>query len=79
MSAVTFHRAFDHGRDVSAQPVSHPRRGFFRRIGDAIALSGQRRAEREIARLLGQSSGRLTDETERRITEHLTRNGKFLP
>ncbi len=54
------------------------RRGLFRRIGDAIALSHQRAAEREIARRFG-NPGKLTDEIERRLFEHLTGNRGFRP
>ncbi len=55
------------------------RRGLFRRIGDAIALSHQRAAEREIARRFGGSPGKLNDEMERRLFEHLTGNRGFHP
>ena len=41
-------------------------------------LSCQRRAERDMGRLLTQSGGRLTDDIERRMTEQLIRNGYFL-
>lgn len=79
MSAIAFHRSLDRRRDALALSANSLRRGIFRRVGDAIMRSNQRRAERDIARWLGQSSGRLTDEIERRITEHLTRNGNFRP
>jgi hypothetical protein len=55
------------------------RRGLFRRIGDAIALSHQRAAEREIARRLGEAPGKLNDEMERRLFEELTGNRGFRP
>ncbi len=38
----------------------------------------QRNAERDIRRLIGWSDGPLSDEFERRITEHLMRNSSFL-
>jgi len=37
----------------------------------------QRDAERDIRRLIGWSDGPLSDEFERRITEHLMRNSSF--
>ena len=40
-------------------------RGFFRRLFDAMMLSRQRHAEREIARYL--NNGKFTDEAEREI------------
>jgi DNA primase catalytic subunit len=49
---------------VTEKTVSR-RRGFFRWLADAIMLSRQRQAEREIARYL--SGGKFTDETEREI------------
>ncbi len=55
------------------------RRGLFRRIGDAIALSHQRAVEREIARRLGNPPGKLNDEMERRLFEQLTGNHGFRP
>lgn len=52
-----------------------PPRGLLRRVVDAIALSHQRAVERDIARVLGLGNpgGRLTDEIERRLFEHLDR------
>lgn len=59
------------------------RRGFLNRVLDAFELSHQRAAEREIARFVGGRLGhadmRLTDETERRLLEHLTSNRGFHP
>jgi hypothetical protein len=59
------------------------RRSFLSRVLDAIELSHQRAAEREIARrVVGGRLGsdiRLTDETERRLFEHLTGNRGFHP
>ena len=59
------------------------RRGFLTCVIDAIALSHQRAAERDIARvvrgLLGDGDVRLTDEIERRLFEHLTGNRGFQP
>ena len=58
------------------------RRGLLRRVIDAIERSRQRAAERDIARVLGVSlgpDGRLTDEIERRLFQHLTGNRGFRP
>ena len=49
------------------------RRGILRRIFDAIVESRQKHAERELARFVERTGGRLTDDIERRMTEHLTR------
>ena len=42
-----------------------------RRIVRAIVESRQRQTDREIARFLARSGGRLTDDMERRLTQHL--------
>jgi len=44
-----------------------PRRGLLARIFDAMVASRQRQAEREIARYLRNSGGKITDEAEREI------------
>jgi hypothetical protein len=68
------------GRKISAtSPGRRKRRSRFRRIFDAIIEARQRDAERDIRRLIGWSDGPLSDELERRITEHLIRNSSFLP
>jgi hypothetical protein len=43
------------------------RDGFLRRILDAVIESDQRRADREIAGILANSGGRLTDAMEREM------------
>ena len=53
--------------DVSLQTLRPPRRGFFRKLVDAMMASQQRRADIEIARYLRDRGGRLNDETEREI------------
>jgi hypothetical protein len=53
------------------------RRSRLRRIFDAVIEARQRDAERHIRRLIGWSDGPLSDEFERRITEHLMRNSSF--
>jgi hypothetical protein len=52
-------------------------RSRLRRIFDAVIEARQRDAERDIRRLIGWSDGPLSDEFERRITEHLMRNSSF--
>ena len=65
---------------ATAPPPAWPkRRSRLRRIFDAVVEARQRDAERDIRRLIGWSDGPLSDELERRITEHLTRNSSFLP
>ena len=48
-----------------------------RRIFGAIRRAHERKAEREAERLLEISGRKLTDEMERKIMEHLTRNQNF--
>ena len=43
------------------------KRGFWKRLVDAVAESNRLRAEREIALYLRHSGGKFTDETEREI------------
>jgi hypothetical protein len=45
--------------------------GVLRRIIDAVLESRQRQADREIARFIARSGGRLTDDLERQMTQHL--------
>jgi hypothetical protein len=45
--------------------------GVLRRIFDAIFESPQKQAERDIARFLARSGGRLTDDMEREMTQRL--------
>jgi hypothetical protein len=62
---------------AAAPPARRKRRSRLRRIFDAVMESRQRDAERDIRRLIGWSDGPLSDEFERRITEHLMRNSSF--
>jgi hypothetical protein len=64
---------------ASTMPERRKRRSRLRRIFDTILEARQRDAERDIRRLIGWSDGPLSDELERRITEHLMRNSSFLP
>jgi hypothetical protein len=47
------------------------RRGLLRRIFAAVVDWRERQVDRDMARLLVQSSGRLTDELEREMTQRL--------
>jgi hypothetical protein len=53
-----------------------PRKSFWRRFGDALIESQQRRADREIARFLASHGGLLTDEMEREIMRRVTRSDR---
>ena len=55
----------------SNSPAS--KHGILRRIVQAMFEWRQAQADREIARFLARSGGRLTDDKERRLTEHLLR------
>jgi hypothetical protein len=86
MNSLPSHRDFAVARARDHRPRGGPapaRRGFLRRVLDAIALSHQRAAERDIARVVGGRLGdagvRLTDESERRLFEHLTGDRGFHP
>jgi hypothetical protein len=57
---------------VTAPVRAKPRRrGLLRRLLDAVHESAERQAERDAARVLERSGGRLTDSIEREITDHL--------
>ena len=82
MNSIPFYRDFSAAGELTHRPRGEPapaRRGLLRRIADAIERSHQRAAEREIARILGVSDGRLTDETERRLFQHLNGDRGFRP
>ena len=64
---------------ATTPPERRKRRSRLRRIFDAVMEARQRDSERDIRRLIGRSDGPLSDELERRITEHLMRNSSFLP
>ena len=55
--------------DCSAARASRSKRGFWRRIFQAMMEARQRQAEREIARYIERSGGKFTDSLERQI-EH---------
>ena len=83
MNSVPFYRDFVAAGASAYRPRGEPglaQRGLLRRVVDAIALSHRRAVERDIARVLGLSypGGRLTDEIERRLFEHLSGGRGFL-
>ena len=85
MNSIPFYRDFGVAGELTQRPRGEPapaRRGLLRRVVDAIERSHQRAAERDIARILSASlgpDGRLTDEIERRLFQHLTGNRGFRP
>ena len=85
MNSIPFYRDFGVAGELTCRPRGEPapaRRGLLRRVVDAIEGSHQRAAERDIARILSASlgpDGRLTDEIERRLFQHLTGNRGFRP
>ena len=54
-----------------------PQPGPLRRLLDRFLQWRQRRVEQDIAIRLGLTSGHITDEIERRMTERLLGNGGF--
>jgi hypothetical protein len=91
MNSIPFYRDFGVAGELADRPRGEPapaRRGLLRRVVDAIERSiersHQRAVERDIARVaralgLGNPGGRLTDEIERRLFEHLSGNRGFRP
>ena len=58
------------GNPASSSNGDH-KPGLLRRIVRAMVESRQRQTDREIARFLARSGGRLTDDMERRLTQYL--------
>jgi hypothetical protein len=84
MNAIPRYLDFAVRDDPTNLPKTAPRparRGILHRVFEAIPRWRQRQVDREIARFLGgrRSDGHLTDESERRLFEHLTRNCSFRP
>jgi hypothetical protein len=85
MISIPLNRDFGVAGELTHRPRGEPapaRRGLLRRVVDAIERSRQRAADRDIARVLGVNlgqDGRLTDEIERRLFEHLTGDRGFRP
>jgi len=57
--------------DTTVNHTAERRPGILRRIVDAVFESQRRQAEREIARYLERTGGRLTDDVELRMTQRL--------
>ena len=81
MNSIPFYRDFGVAGELTRGEPAPARRGLLRRVVDAIERSHQRAAERDIARFLGDlgPDGRLTDENERRLFQHLTGDHGFRP
>jgi hypothetical protein len=85
MNSIPFYGDFGVAGELTHRPRGEPaptQRGLVRRVVDAIERSRQRAVERDIARFLGVTlgpDGRLTDEIERRLFEHLNGNRGFRP
>jgi len=80
MNALTSCQDFAASRPVptpTTPGVIGKRPGLWRRIYDALMDARRRQTERDIVRIVAQSGCHLTDDIERRITEHLTRNPNF--
>ena len=87
MISIPLYRDFGVAGELTHRPRGQPvpaRRGLLRRVVDAIERSHPRAVERDIARGardlgLGNPDGRLTDEMERRLLQHLTGDRGFRP
>jgi len=80
MSSFALYQNFDLRlrRPPGSVPGSAPARahcGIFPRILAAIERSDQRRIEQEAERFIAKHGGRLTDDLERQLTEHLSGRG----
>jgi hypothetical protein len=72
---MAYARSAHEFRDLTARDLTvdvAARRGFFRRVFDAIVEGRRRNAEREIEAFLQGRGKYLTDDTEREITRILT-------
>ena len=78
MSATWFDRdVADYRAILRSSPADGRLKGILCRIRAAFLPASQREAHRQMARLLRQSGGRLTDDIERQRAEQLTRNGNL--
>jgi hypothetical protein len=59
------------GQHAAGGRVAAKRPGILRRVLEAVYISGQKQAEREVVRYLEGTGGRFTDDIDRRITERL--------
>ena len=64
--------------NIAVSAVRQCFRGVLRSILDGAYEARCRDIHRDIERVIGRSDGYLTDEVERRITQHLMRNSSFL-
>jgi hypothetical protein len=74
MSCAAHHRDFLPDFRNEACPRSdavRSRAGVLQRIFDAVFVSRQKQVDRDIARFLARSGGRLTDDMEREMTQRL--------
>jgi len=81
MGGIAIYRGFRlRGATVRAsrRAPNSPQQGIFRRIFAAIDRWHLRRAEQEAGRFIAAHGGRLTDDIERQLTEHLGGRG-FAP
>jgi hypothetical protein len=81
MGTIALYRSFHHGIPMSPsrEAPAGAHEGILRRIFAAIERSQQRRAEQEAGRFIARHGGRLTDEIERQLTEHLGGGRGFAP
>jgi hypothetical protein len=78
MSATWFNRDVAEYRAIPrSSRAAGWRKEILRRIRAAFLPASQREARCQMARLLRQSGGRLTDDIERRLAEHITRNSNL--
>ena len=58
----------------AGETLAPRQRGFWKTLLQALMESRQRQAEREVEHFIQRYGGRMTDEVERRIEQHLMRN-----
>jgi len=78
MSSVALYRNFDLRRPAGPVPASalaRAPRGIIRRILAAMERSHQRRVDQEAERFIAKHGGRITDDLERQLGEHLSGRG----
>jgi hypothetical protein len=74
MTYAAHHRDFSScfgGKASARSNAVANKAGILRRIFDAIFESRQKQVDRDIARFLARSGGRLTDDIEREMTQRL--------
>src|SRR5262245_44765603 len=69
MSTLTYSRS--HLADAASTAGKPERKGFWRRVYEALVASQQRRADREIAAYIARHGGLLTDDMERQIMQRI--------